>query len=177
MAMDDQSGARIQDNPSNKNMQEQIRVMSTLLRIGTLFGKVPSEWIQQLEEIKEQSEALTKTLDEFNAFFSDKGWITYEMFNVSVMEKAVKLMKQGKPGEAEEAILDYYRDIDTIRMMIVKRGWSVESYRPRKQLVLYALNDYENGRYYSCVLLLHPSLTGLSMIFLSKRVSFQRIAI
>ena len=46
-------------------------------------------------------------------------------------------------------------------MMIVSRGAAVEAYKPRKQLALYALDEYENGRYYSCVPLLLIIIDGL----------------
>jgi|GEM_PF-4871503 len=75
-------------------------------------------------------------------------------------------MKSGDTEAAEDAILDYYKDSKIIRMMIVSRGTAAEAYKPRKQLALYALEEYENGRYYSCVPLLLMIIDGIvSFIF------------
>ena len=150
----------IKDNPSTKKLKEEIAGMSALLEFAKLLGIEPKGDIPDIKQMQKDLEKLSKLPDEFNSTFASKGWIAYESFNITVMEKAVELFKQGAEKAAEDEILSYY-SVDNIRIMIVSRGSSLEAYKPRKQLALYALTEYEAERYYSCVPLLLMIIDGL----------------
>jgi len=136
----------IKDNPSTKRFSDDLTAMSTLLNVGKLLGINVGDDVPNIKEMRKQFENLASLPDEFNSLFAQKGWIAYESFHVPTMEKAIEFAKQGDEQAAENAILEYYRDCKNIRMMIVSRGSSVEAYKPRKQLALYALDEYQNGR-------------------------------
>ncbi len=150
----------IKDNPSTKKLQEEMDGMSALLSVAKLFGFKPPKDLPDIKKLKRELSNLSKLPDEFNEAFGSKGWIAYESFNVPVMQKAVDLFNNGDEKAAEDEIIAYY-NVDNIRMMIVGRGSSVDAYRPRKQMALYALNEYEAKRYYSCVPLLLMIIDGV----------------
>lgn len=150
----------IADNPSTKKLNDEINGMSALLDFANLLGFTPQGEIPDIKQMKKDLEKLSKLPDEFNSAFASNGWIAYESFNVNVMGKAIELHKQGKEKAAEDEIIAYY-NTDNIRMMIVRRGSAVKAYKPRKQLALYALAEYEAERYYSCVPLLLMIIDGL----------------
>lgn len=155
------NGVLIKDNPSTKKLKDEMNSMSALLSIGKFFGMAADDNILKLKGIQKQLDEISKCPDEFNTFFADKGWIAYETFSFTTMQKAVDLMKQGDAEAAENVILYYYKDIKTMRMMIASRGSAVKAYIPRKQLALYALDEYENCRYYACIPLLLMIIDGL----------------
>ena len=153
--------APIADNPSTKKLRDEINTVAPWIIMGKRLGLFKSIDVD-VDQLRKEINVFSPLADEFNHYFSEKGWIAYDSFHVPTMEKAVSLAKKGNEKEAEETILDYYRDINLMRIMIIKRGSSVEVFRPRKQLALYALDDYENGRYYSCVLLLLTIIDGVA---------------
>jgi len=150
----------IKDNPSTKKFKEDLEGMSALFTLTNMFGITQKEDMPDIDKIKNDLEKLSRLPDDFNSAFARKGWIAYESFSVPVMEKAVELFKKGDEKAAENEIMTYY-SVNNIRMMIVGRGGAVEAYKPRKQLALYALNEYEAERYYSCVPLLLMIIDGL----------------
>lgn len=164
------NGAPIKDNPSAKKLKDEMNSMSILLGIGKLFGIQLNDDIPSIKEMKKQIDELTKLPDEFNAFFAKEGWIAYESFHVYTMQKAVDLMKQGNTEAAENEILNYYRALNNIRM-IISRGGSVKAFVSRKQLALYALDEYESARYYACVPLLLMIIDGV-VNDISKKAGF-----
>jgi hypothetical protein len=151
----------IKDNPSTKKLRDEMESMSAFIKVGKVFGLTKNIDVPDMGQMIKDLDNLAGLPDEFNGFFANKGWIAYESFHVPTMQKAVDLMKSGDTETAEDTILDYYKDSKMIRMMIVSRGTAVEAYKPRKQLALYALDEYENGRYYSCVPLLLMIIDGI----------------
>lgn len=150
----------IKDNPTTKKLQEEMEGMSNLLKIAKLFGLEVSKNLSEVDEMKQDLSTLAKLPDEFNTAFGDKGWIAYESFSIPVMKKAIELFNQGDEIAAENEIIDYY-NADNIRMMIIGRLSLVEEYIPRKQLALYALEEYEAKHYYACVPLLLMIIDGI----------------
>jgi hypothetical protein len=88
--------------------------------------------------------------DRFNHFFSKKGWIAFESLSFDLMEKCVKLAEAGKSEEAEDALLEYFTDREKISILVTRLN-NVEEFRPRRALMLNALEDHFNGRYYASV--------------------------
>ena len=152
--------APIKDNPSTKQLKGEMAIASVILKTCKLFGMKYDD-MPDIKAMRKQLDDLAKLPDEFNTFFADKGWIAYESFHVPTMQVAIELMKQGDAEAAENEILSYYKVFSNIRMMIVSRGSVIEAYKPRKQLALYALEEYENGRYYACVPLLLMIIDGI----------------
>ena len=152
--------APIKNNPSAKKLRGERAVASAILNICKLFGMKFNN-MPDIKAMRKELDDLAKLPDEFNSFFAEKGWIAYESFRVPTMQIAVELMKQGDVESAENEILSYYKDFSNIRMMIVAKGNMLEAYKPRKHLVLNALEEYENGRYYTCVPLLLIIIDGI----------------
>jgi len=125
--------APIADNPSTKKLRDEINTVAPWIIMGKRLGLFKSIDVD-VDQLRKEINVFSPLADEFNHYFSEKGWIAYDSFHVPTMEKAVSLAKKGNEKEAEETILDYYRDINLMRIMIIKRGSSVEVFRPRKQL-------------------------------------------
>lgn len=105
---------------------------------------------KQLEEAKSKYKTLKIVPDRFNDFFAKKGWIAFETLSVNLMEKCVNLAEAGKPKEAEQALVEFFTNRDEISFLVT-RLTNVEEFRPRRTLMLNALEDHLNGRYYASV--------------------------
>ena len=160
----------IRDNFSIKKLQEDMNGISVLLTLAKLFGFKPNKDLPNIKKLKEELRNISQLPDKFNEYFGSKGWIAYESFSVPIMQKAVELFENGDEKAAEEEIISYY-NVDNIRMMIIGKGNSLKAYMPRKQLALYALDDYQAGRYYACVPLLLMIIDGV-VNDISKQAGF-----
>jgi len=87
---------KIVDNPSTKELLNQIRAMESL---EGLYKLVPwanrlcpklSEIFSDFSEIKRQAEILLLP-DQFNGTFASLGWIAYESLNIDAMKRAIDI--------------------------------------------------------------------------------------
>lgn len=95
--------------------------------------------------------------DKFNSFFSSMGWVAYSNMSVPVMKKSIVLAEENKIQEAEEMILGYFRDnIDRF----LKIFNTVPQMKPRMRLLEKAIEDHNEGRYYSSIPLILMMVDG-----------------
>lgn len=115
--------------------------------------------LSNIPELDMQTKDIVTIPDRFNNFFAEHGWITYRMMNFDVAKEAVLAAESGNFKGALELILQYY-NVETIRFQL-KRLNSIIAFRPRMELALKALIDYEEKRYHACVPVILALMDGL----------------
>lgn len=102
---------------------------------------------------------LSSVPDEFNEFFSRRGWIMYDVMNMDVAKQAVEKARLGFFVEAEQILVDYYdpRTVE-IKLALMK---GVRAFRPRWALARKAFIDYREQRYHACVPVVLALLDGM----------------
>lgn len=154
------SHKKISDNPSNKKLKENIDGMKSIIEMSSLLGVKPtSETLELLKDIENQKQILFLP-DEFNKLFSDMGWFAYESMSADVIEKAITNMNASGVEAAKSVIIEYYNK-ETIRFHIKRMTNVHESFKVRIDLIYKAFQDYEAGRYYSCIPLLLIMCDGI----------------
>ncbi|MFS0673026.1 hypothetical protein [Ornithinibacillus sp. 179-J 7C1 HS] len=157
---------QIKDNYSFKEMDmtfEGARDFQQLYLSAKQFGfSEPKfeEAFQQFEESYKQYRALKIVPDRFNHFFAKKGWIAFETLSFPLMESCVKLAEQGKPDEAEDALIEYFTNREKVNFLAT-RLMALEEFRPRRTLMINALEDHFSGRYHASVPLFLMMIDGL----------------
>lgn len=116
--------------------------------------------LQEFEETYKQYKSLKTVPDRFNHFFAKKGWIAFETLNFSLMESCVKLAEQGKPDEAEDALIEYFTNREKVNFLVT-RLMALKEFRPRRSLMINALEDHFSGRYHASVPLFLMMIDGL----------------
>ncbi|MCP1188024.1 hypothetical protein NKR17_02790 [Priestia flexa] len=147
---------RIKDNYSYKEMDMTFggaKDMQTMYKLAKLTGYSDpnlDDAFKKFEDINKQYSAIKNVPDRFNHFFAQKGWIAFETLSFDLMEKCVKLAEAGKPKEAEDALIEYFTDRDRISFLVTRLN-NVQEFRPRRTLMLNALEDHFSGRYHASV--------------------------
>ncbi|WP_141500892.1 hypothetical protein [Paenibacillus luteus] len=131
------------------NLKQAMPVLSPFLKeFGAEVDKM-EDALQGIDGMARQTSEFVSIPDRFNNFFADHGWIMYGMMNFEVAKEVVLKAEAGNFKEALDQIIQYY-NVETIRFQI-KRLNSIKAFRPRKELALKALIDYEEKRYHACV--------------------------
>lgn len=156
---------QIKDNYSFKEMDSTLSGLEEMQSFYTLakqFGYHDAnidDAIKKFEDSKKQYKALKHIPDRFNHFFAKKGWIAFETLSFSLMENCVNLAEEGKTKEAEQALIEYFTERDNINFLIT-RLISIQEFRPRRTLMLNALEDHFSGRYHASVPLFLMMIDG-----------------
>jgi hypothetical protein len=146
----------IKDNYSYKEMDMNFsgaKDMQTMYKLAKIAGYSDpnlDEAFEKFDDINKQYRAIKNVPDRFNHFFAKKGWIAFETLSLDLMEKCVKLAEAGKPKDAEYALIEYFTDRDKISFLVTRLN-NVKEFRPRRALMLNALEDHFSGRYYASV--------------------------
>lgn len=157
---------QIKDNYSFKEMDMTVngtKEMQLMYEIAKQFGFSNSgidEAFQNFEDISKKYKPIKHIPSRFNHFFAQKGWIAYESLNFPLMERCVKLAEDGKPDEAEEALVEYFNDRKTVGFLVT-RLIHLQEFRPRRTLMLNAIEDHFSGRYHASVPLFLMLIDGL----------------
>lgn len=131
------------------NLKQAMPVLSPFLKeFGAEVDKM-EDALQGIDGMARQTSEFVSIPDRFNNFFADHGWIMYGMMNFEVAKEAVLKAEAGNFKEALDQIIEYY-NVETIRFQL-KRLNSIKAFRPRMELALKALVDYEEKRYHACV--------------------------
>lgn len=160
------SNKQIKDNYSFKEMDmtfESTRDLQQLYLLGKQFGFSDpkfEEIFQQFEDTYKQYKSLKIVPDRFNHFFAKKGWIAFETLDFSLMERCVQLAEQGKPDEAEDALIEYFTNREKVNFLIT-RLMALKEFSPRRTLMTNALEDHFSGRYHASVPLFLMMIDGL----------------
>ena len=137
------------DLPSVIEMTEQLRGFKAL----TIF--VGREQRGAIRKIESQLNDLVQTIDGFYERLGERHWIFHESLSTEVVEQLIPMESE----DAEQALIAYYRETDTLRFMLHRlRRFPVM--RPRIPMVERAREDYEAERFDSVVLKLLAVMDG-----------------
>lgn len=129
--------------PSLKKQYEEMQSM------GLLKILLPKEQKKEYEELKNNFEKLLETSFKYNEYFSDRGWIMYDLIKTSFVEEVVDIYKKDGLEKAEEKILEYYtNDVKTYTNWLLK---NTEEFRNRRIILQNALDYHFSGNYYASV--------------------------
>jgi hypothetical protein len=137
------------DLPSIREMLKQLEGMKALTRF------VGRKHRSGALEIERQVKEMVQRIDAFYALLGDRHWIFHDDLNVEVIGKLLEL----DADAAEAALIDYYRDEDTLSFMVMRLG-GLDAMRPRIPLLERAREDYVAERYYAVVLVLLAVMDG-----------------
>jgi hypothetical protein len=159
----------IRDIPSIAKTLKDARNMAAFKRIMPLcrpFLKLlgvdvekMDDALDKVDDLVRQIEEMSKIPDHFNDMFASRGWISYDLLNLEVAKAAIAKAESGDVDGAETDLVNYY-STETIRWKLQTMN-GVRAFRPRVPLAQKALTDYEERRYYSCVLVVLALLDGL----------------
>lgn len=164
-----QSKKRIRDIASMKELSRtatsMVNLKQTMPILGPFFKELGidvdkmEDALSNIAEVDRQTNEFVKIPDMFNNYFAEHGWIMYNMMNFDVAKEAVLAAEEGDFKGALALILQYY-NVETVRFQL-KRLNSIRAFRPRMNLALKALIDYEEKRYHSCVPVILALTDGL----------------
>lgn len=115
--------------------------------------------LNQASDLVQQIEEMSRVLERFNDLFASRGWIIYELLNLEVAKAAIAKAEAGDVDGAETDLVNYYSP-ERIRWKL-QTMHGIRAFRSRVPLAQKALIDYEEERYYACVLVVLALLDGL----------------
>lgn len=114
--------------------------------------------LDKVPEFQRQLESLATTPDEFNNFYSGRGWAAYESMKYEVMEKAVLLAKEGRVDDGEKILIEYYDQNLKLKINFIR---GVSEFKPRIRLIELAMEDYFQNRFHSTIPILLMMIDGV----------------
>ncbi|WP_044506441.1 hypothetical protein [Gordonia sp. KTR9] len=138
------------DLPSIREMEQQ---MAALKALGFLLRKHQR---QQLRDLRREHNHITTMVDTFYALLGERNWVFTSDLNLRALEHVVSA---DDAVTAEKRLIEYYKTATRIEFPL-RRLLRFEAMRPRLPLLQNALDDYENGRYYSTILVLLSAMDG-----------------
>lgn len=140
----------VRDLPSVKEIEQQIRAFKALRFL------LPKEHRQQLKSLEKLHKRTTEVVDTFYELLGKRNWVFTDDLNLTALEHVVSAPD---PETTEQRLIGYYKDVEHIEFPL-RRLHRFEAMRPRISLLKKALKDYEEGRYYSTVLVLLSVMDG-----------------
>ena len=101
-----------------------------------------------MKEMQNSFDSLVRIPDEFNASFSQRGWLAYESMSVKVMKQCIALAREDNVQQAEERLLEYCCP-EMISFQISKAK-NQDAFMHRWGQMQQALDEYQQERFYSC---------------------------
>lgn len=133
------------------DLMKQISDFEALSNMGFLglFGLDTSEITSQIATLKKEVDRFASAIQDFNPLFRDRGWIVSDHSKMDVIESCISLARNGEFEEAEQQLIDFYcpQNIRERRHWF----WHFKSLKNRSELIEAALDDYQAGRFASCV--------------------------
>lgn len=150
------------DIPLVAGIINQVRSYSIL---NTMLESGREDEIRQLEI---QLDEMITSIDGFYDLLGNKNWIFHENLHY---EKVKKILRDNSGADDAEKQLIALYDKEYMDVMLYAASW-FEASRNRLDLIDKARNDYFEGRYYSCVLVLLAVIDGFVNEFESKHKGF-----
>lgn len=110
----------------------------------------------ELKKLRQSIEHIVSSVERFYVLLGDRHWVFHGSLNLKSLDAA---LKSGNSDTAEEAVIAQYQDVERMRFDVM-RAQSVQELRSRAALLDLAFRDYQEGRYYSVVLLLLSVMDG-----------------
>lgn len=111
---------------------------------------------RQAKDLEATLNEITETVEGFYRALGGRGWIFHDDLRPDDMRDVANCTDA---ESAELRLIDYYRSGDHIQSSLRRLGHHA-AMRPRLELAQLALHDYQQGRYYSCVLVLLAVMDG-----------------
>lgn len=128
-----------------------------MLRAMRLWGWVGGRTVRgEVRELKARLDEITSVVDRFYEKLGDQGWIFHDDLKLSAMSE---IAASPDSETAERRLIAYYMDGDHIQWSLRRLGRH-PAMRPRMELAQQALRDYQERRFYSCVLVLVALVDG-----------------
>lgn len=140
----------MEDLPSVIEARQMLLGMRLL---GWLGGR---KFRAQARVLRANLDEITGVVDRFYTMLGDRGWIFHDDLNLSAMGE---IAASRDPEAAERRLIAYYMSGDHIQWSLRRLGRH-EAMRPRLALAQRALHDYQEQRFYSCVLVLLSVVDG-----------------
>lgn len=90
-------------------MTKLLEDKKTLQHLGIPFLQI-EKMQNEIKKNKEDLASMKKTFEKFDQFFSNHGWCAYESLNPKIMQEAIIVAESENIEEAENVILEYYRN-------------------------------------------------------------------
>jgi hypothetical protein len=126
--------------------------------LGVDADKIKTD-LEMADNLAQQAKELAILPDQFNDYFSERGWIIYESLSLEVTKKAISIADKGDIDAAEQVLVDYFTP-DIVRFWLNQMK-AVKAFQPRFRLAQLALKDYEEGRYHACIPVILALMDGL----------------
>ncbi|WP_407517516.1 hypothetical protein [Elizabethkingia anophelis] len=155
---------RIEDNSSFEEFRNNLKGGKSVKKIASFLAPFSSrakgilDAFENFDEIEKQFEEFSKSPDQFNHYFSERGWIAHESGNHDLILECIALAEAGNINEAEEKLADYYTS-EAMQWMI-SSTYGIPEFRLRNVLIKAAFEDTKAQRYYSAVPLLLMIIDG-----------------
>lgn len=155
---------KISNNPSYEKLRTEMEAAANLRQLLKLIdptGENTGELVKLLDKVPEfqnQLEHLAKVPEEFNKYYSERGWAAYESMKFEVMENAVSLAREGKIEDGEKALVDYYDQNLKWKINFIS---GVSEFKPRMRLIELALDDFFQNRFHSTTPILLMMIDGV----------------
>lgn len=158
------SPKKIKDIHSYDKLRKQLqgadafRKLCRFLSISEIKNIEINKILDEIPEMQKELESLANMPDEFNTFYSDRGWITHESMNADLMKECVKLAKDGELQNGESKLTSYYSSEEIKWQLMAFKH--INAFNIRYQTIEYAYEDTLLGKYYSSVPLLLMVIDG-----------------
>jgi hypothetical protein len=169
MSYTEKNEPKIQDIASIKEIINQAKGLVLLKYIVLLIAPITKIFgvnidqskvaLMKADNLLKQAQELARLFDEFNDYFSGRGWIIYESLDTNIIKRAIETAKLGNIDVAEDILVDYFTP-EIVRFW-VNQLQSVKAFKPRWRLIQLALKDYEEARYHACIPVILAMMDGL----------------
>jgi len=137
------------DIPDLKRMREQMLGMQILLMFKPSMRG-------EFKDLKKQFERIVSTVERFYELLGNRHWVFHGSLN---LDPLVVALDTNDADAVESAVIAQYQDEQKMKFALM-RAKSIREMRPRAALLDSALRDYQEGRYYSVVLVLLAVMDG-----------------
>lgn len=142
------------DLPSFLEMRQQMRAFGWF---SWLAGpRKRRELVKQRHDLERQLRHMTGTVDAFAQLLGPRNWVFHSRLPVDQVAAVI----QGKdPEQAEQDFIALHRTDEWLPFW-VQQLFGVADLKPRQPLLFKALRDYQEDRFYACVLVLVTVMDG-----------------
>lgn len=164
---------KIADLPSTKEISTALPLVRTMggaakiaLKMG-IGGEKARELVANADQLLGQADIL-ELPDRFNTAFAERGWFATSSISIDVTRRALKKHADGDSDAAEELLLDWILNPETINLFAINRGKPFNDVTGRWHQLREALALTEEHRYWSAVPLILIACDGLASDVLGK---------
>ena len=160
------------DLPSIKKFDNDIKSIILILKINKMLSKIGigSKKLLELENDFHKNLEMKKELEmyptKFNRYFNEDGWIVHDTLDFEVIKRVVNLYDNNEKEEAINLIKNFYSPENIEKRILYFKGIPV--FQSRIKFIEYALEDYKNQKYYSCIPIILMTIDGIVNETLSK---------